>query len=183
MWKFLARSSAAVFGVCVVLMAIGMKWRTGHVEWGVVITIAILATGFFAARSYVPLRAERRRQFMRAARSQKRARLRALGAAVNELIDSMARLSPGDLSLYHTILHSSSAGDTARILTSQGSANHDVLVQMTDLKLATPEEFKTFGTAPNAFTSVRYALTPFGRSYLAKLMAEVLQLRGQHAQG
>jgi len=177
MWKLLAKTSAAFFGVCVVVLVVMMEWRTGRVEWRVVLAIATPATALFAARAYFPLRSELRRQFIRAELRRRRHRLRVLGAAVNELIASMARLSPGDLSLYHTILQSTGDGDTACILTSKGSPNHDVLVQMTDLKLATPKEFKTFGTPPHAFTSARYALTPFGRTFIPRLMSDVLKHR------
>ena len=54
---------------------------------------------------------------------------------------------------------------------------------MTDLKLATPEEFKTVGTPPHVFTTARYALTPFGRSYIPKLMADILKVRAILADG
>lgn len=177
MWKLLAQSTAAVFAVCVVVLAIMMKWRTGHVEWGVAFIIAGITAGLFAMRAYLPLRAGLRRHFIRTELARRRQRLRALGRAVNELIQSMARLSPGDLSVYQTILHVPGDGATACVQTVQGSPNHHVLVQMADLKLATPEEFKTYGTPPNAFTSVRYALTPFGRSYLPKLLSDAMKHR------
>lgn len=102
---------------------------------------------------------------------------------MGELIDAMARLSPGDLSLYHSLLQVTDPADTASILTSQGSPNHLVLVQMTDLRLATPEEFRTLGEPPHQFTTVRYALTPFGRACIPRLLADVLHRRAVLAGG
>ena len=103
MWKFLAKISAAVFVACVILLSALMKWRTGHAEWRVILFLALLATALFAVRAYFPLRAGARRHFIRMELRRRRQRIRAVGAAVNELIRAMARLSPGDLSLYHSL--------------------------------------------------------------------------------
>jgi hypothetical protein len=173
MKKLLARMAAAIFVGCVALFALVTWWRSGEVQWRLVLTVSILATAFFAVRAYFLLRAERRRRLEVAEREN----VYALGVAVGELIEMMARLSPGDLSVYPTALQATAEADTPSILTSQGSPNHLVLVQMTDLKLATPEEFRTFGEAPHAFTSVRYALTPRGRFMLPKLLGDVLRRR------
>jgi hypothetical protein len=89
----------------------------------------------------------------------------------------MACLSPVDLSIYQAILLGTGANETASIVTSKGSPNHNVLVQMADLKLATPEEFKTIGVPPAEFTMVRYALTDFCRKRLGSLMQDVLSHR------
>ena len=128
MWKFLGKISAAVFGACVFGLSALMKWRTGHVEWSVIFFLALLATSLFVIRAYFPLRAGVRRQFIRAELRRRRERLRVLRAAVNDLIRSMARLSPGDLSVYHSVLQAAGSDDTPCIMTSKGSPNHDVLV-------------------------------------------------------
>ena len=177
MWKFLAKISAAVFGACLLLLSAVMKWRADHVEWRAIFFLALLATILFAVRAYFPLRADARRLFIQRERHRRRQRIRALGAAVNELIRSMARLSPGDLSLYHSLLEVEGPDEMACIVTSKGSRNHDILVQMTDLKLARPEEFKNIGEPPVEITIARYAFTPFGRSYIPRLMPDVLKLR------
>jgi hypothetical protein len=175
--KLLAKASGGVFIVSLIALSGMMEWRSGHVQWAVVIAIATFASALFAVRAFFPLRAEARRWFIRNELRRRHYRIRALGTAVNELIDSMARLSPGDLSLYHTILRKTEEDDTACIQTSQGSPNHHALVQMTDLKLATPQEFRTLGSPPHTFTTVRYALTPFGRSYIPKLLPDILKRR------
>jgi len=179
MGKLLARMGAALFLACVALLALTTWWRTGEVQWRPVFAISTLVMAIFAVRASFLLRAERRRRLALAERE----RIYALGVAVGELIDTMARLSPGDLSLYHTALQVTADADTPSILTSQGSPNHHVLVQMTDLRLATPQAFQTLGAPPHAFTSVRYALTPFGRSYLPKLLPDVLKRRAVLASG
>jgi hypothetical protein len=177
MGKLLFKPAAALFIGCIALFALLAAWRTGQVQWRLVLTVSAIATGLFATRAALLLRAERRRRLDQAERE----RLMALGRAVGELIDAMARLSGGDLSVYQTAVQVADAVDLPNILTMQGSPNHHVLVQMTDLKLATAEQFQTLGEPPHALTSVRYALTPFGRSYLPKLLREVLQRRAMLA--
>lgn len=177
MVRLLARSALGVFLVSV-LVGYCLSWLSGRTPQPLLVgALALGAATLFTIRAYSPLRAELRRKFVGMELRRRRDRLGALGAAVNELIDAMARLSPGDLSIYGTILQTTKADDTACVITSKGSPNHHVLVQMTDLKLAAPQEFKTIGDGPHSFTSVRYELTPFGLGYLAKLMADVLERR------
>ena len=176
-WKTLLITSGAVLSTCFIVVSGLMKWRAGHVEWTTAGFLALFGTAFFAIRAYFLLRAEARRRFIRAELRRRRERIRALGAAVNELVQSMARLAPEDMSLFHSVLQTAGAYDTPCIMTTQGSSIHEVLVQMTDLKLATPRKFETVGFAPHTFTSVGYELTSFGRSYLSKLMPDVVNLR------
>ena len=177
MWKLLAKMSAVVFAASLVALSAIAAWRTGEVNWRIVFFLAFAATALFAIRAYFPLRDGARRLFIRREVRRRHERLRMLGAAVNELIQSMARLSPADLSLYFTLLEKTDEGETACVVTSRGSPNHDVLVQMTDLRLARPEELKTLGSSVRPFTIARYALTPFGRSYLPKLMPDIMKVR------
>jgi len=94
----------------------------------------------------------------------------------------MAGLSPGDLSLYHTIVVTS-GDDEARLMTAVGSPNHHILVQMTDLRLATPVDRKAYGEPPNGFESVAYAITPLGKLQIPKLLKAAIGIRSKRVTG
>lgn len=183
MWKFLLKSCAAVYLVAVVGLAVFSQWRFGFVQWRLICALAAFAPAIFALRIRSRLVKASRSLFIRSELRRRRERIRALGAAVNELIRSMANLSPGDLSVYHSILGCTAEDDVASVLTSMGSPNHNVLVQMCDLKFAVPEEAKSFGDPPHRFTSMRYALTALGRRQLPGLLADALRYRAFLSEG
>lgn len=181
MWMNAFKASAGFFVLCLAGVALYDKWRTGSVDWKVVLIAAIAGMVVGIVRYIRPYLRQLRPLFFRTELARLRQRRRMTQAAVDELIASMVKLSPGDFSIYQTVLGISGPDNAPGVLTSQGSPNHHVLVQMADLGITKPEQFNTIGEPPHTFTSVRYVVTPGGRNYIGKLLPYVMQLREQNA--
>src|ERR1700712_4589271 len=167
MWRLLAQSTAAVMLACVGLLSL-MSWHAGRgFEWRPILAFSAIGTAIFAGRTYVSLRRYR---------TMRLRRLQVERDALQELIDDMARLSPGDLSLYATLEQQRDA-DQLCISTSGGSLNHRVLVQMTDLGLATPDRMERMSGPGHSFVFASYKLTARGRASLRSLLQAVVKRR------
>ncbi|MFN3943560.1 MAG: hypothetical protein ACK4K7_01360 [Allosphingosinicella sp.] len=180
MGKQLAKLGGAIFGGSAIVIVAFAQWRYGEVDWRPVLVWSLFVTTIVTGRAFFIIRSRRRHAAARAIRHRQ---MLELEAAIGELKHSMARLSPADLSIYLSLTRRSDDDATPCVVTTKGSPNHLVLVQMTDLKLAAPEEFRTVGESPNALTCVRYAVTPFGRHYLLKILPEVLEVRAERQVG
>lgn len=165
MWKLLAKSIAFIFVLCVTGGAAFSWWKTGAIDWVPVLVIAVGVTFVGAIRFYLLLRDERAKLLRRA---------QAERDAAQDLVDDMARLSPGDLSIYVSAHQQQTAhGDDILFCTSGGSPNHHVLVQMTDLGLTAPAAMESIGDGAHRFVVARYKLTARGRASLGSLLAIV----------
>ena len=168
MWKLHLKLTAGVFLACIVAGVALFTARQQPVAWRPILIVSALSTAVFAVRSFFLLRRAR------AGALQKQVALR---DAMQELVDDVARLSLADLSILTTILE---RGDREAVcMTSQGSSNHRVFVQMTDLGLMRPLQMDRIGEAPHAFVSVRYALTPSGFASLGSML-EIARRRRRH---
>jgi hypothetical protein len=167
MWKFLAKTAAGVFLACVV-GGIAIARHHGYdPKWKPIVIVAGLAVGFFILRVYFTVRKERDRLRRKQAIFVK---------AMQDLVDSMARLQWVDLSIFVTASQRAHQDeDSIAFLTGRGSANHHVLVQMVDLGMAKPQAMEQLGGSE--FGIAQYALTPDGQGYLAELLDIVAKRR------
>jgi len=172
MWKILITSSAAFMALCTGVLATLSRHAGRDNEWPPILACSAIATAFFAYRMFQTLRKHRAMQLRR---------LQVERDALQELVDDMARLSPGDLSIYFTLLQHPEA-DPACVGTSGGSPNHRVLVQMTDLGLAAPDRMETMGGPGHSFVFASYRLTDRGRASLGSLLEAVAKRRRWFAQ-
>jgi hypothetical protein len=167
MWKILVASSMAVMAACTGVLAI-LSWHAGRgFEWRPILAFSAIGTAVFAIRTFQSLHKHRAIQLHR---------LQVERDALQELVDDMARLSPGDLSIYFTLLQHPEAG-AACVGTSGGSPNHGVLVQMTDLGLAAPDRMENMGGPAHSFVFASYRLTERGRASLSSLLQAVAKRR------
>lgn len=166
MWRHLTAWTLGVFIAAMVLLAVMMEFRGGRINWALASIISGLCSVLFAARAYADF-------------ARRRSRLRDLQMAfldaMQELVDDMARLSPGDLSVYVAARQQTNV--PVGIGTTAGSPNHHVLVQMADLGLARPVAMEPLGSGPNAPVVTRYVMTPKGKAALGNILDIVVRRR------
>jgi hypothetical protein len=158
--------------LCVGFLSILSWFADRGLEWRPILAFSAIGTAVFAVRMFQSLRKHHAIQMRR---------LQVERDALQELVDDMARLSPGDLSIYFTLLQHPEA-DPACIGTSGGSPNHRVLVQMTDLGLAAPDRMENMGGPAHSFVFASYRLTERGRASLRSLLEAVARRRRWFAQ-
>ncbi len=160
MWKVVWKPTLGVFVAALFCGPLVAAYHHSTVNWKLTLIIAAMAAVGFAIRYSLLLR-KTAKQF--------EGLRQVFHEATHELVDAMARLSPGDFSIYVSACnHPIDAPDQLIMTTARGSANHRVLVQMTDLGFARPHLMEQIGGGQ--FGLAQYALTLKGRRQLRMLV-------------
>lgn len=161
MWTVLWKPALGVFVACLCGGVLLAAWHHEAVNWKFTLALSTIAAVLFTIR-YALLLLKTKRQF--------EGRQKVFLAAVQELIDAMARLSPADISVFvMAARHPAASPDQLTVTTARGSANHHVLVQMADLGLVRPDLMRRLG--PDRQSGIaQYALTPDGKERMAMLL-------------